>query len=430
MGGGGGGIKGHQDTVVHPMYVSYNSLPTTASGSLMRRPNHNHTASSLLKAKRSVGVVHAGGGGGTVPGSRSGLDCHQNFVNFNGRDNLLRSAIENGEQLNSYKFNGEMHDTPNYYPPPTPLFGVTAGSGGGAKNHIPKMSDEVTKNRFQEAILQRRIQQRKSMVDGESFYTGSEPVDDLIDLQPIEGRQQTMQMSQVHGRKNNNMFGGDVVEEELPEYNSFNRANILVNQRLKDGGFYKYPVDFIPRSPNLSGKRKRSQHSLKNMNFCDQIRSPPVPNQQQQQRATVKELPSRAQSHTQLQSSASSHSGGFNNYHNYNVDTTGIQIGEMDGNSGHGEVDALPDKFAVNRLPGLGEWEYVNVPPQNVVQRRRGGEDQWTTGLGEGGHIQNKMNEMLMKKKSLRPRSYCSSNYYNHDVSANVQASQHAPSYN
>lgn len=307
----GSGIKSHQDTVLHPMYVSYNSLPT--SGGTLRQ---NHTAASVFRTKRLVG--------GTVGGPR-GLECQKNFVNFNGKENLL-------QEIGNQKRQSEdtLADLPNYFPP-NPI-GM----------HMTGPRKQVNR---------RVLPQRKSMVEGDvSFYTGSEPVDDLIDLQPSSSGQQRHRAAAV------------VADEHLPEYNTYNRANILVNQRLKHDGFYKMPVDFIPRSPNLSASgRRRNQNALKNMNFCDQIRSPPAA----------------------VQPTTSHHHQGTASQHSRTSSYSQLPVGV--GNFG--------EKFLVDR----------EVHPE---------ENLWSP---ERGDVQQKMNQMLGKKKSLRPRSFCSSNYYEFD---------------
>lgn len=265
----GAGIKSHQDTVVHPMYVSYNSLPTTG-GSLLRHSRPPSSA-TLARAKRSAraGIpVHLTATLNRPPGL---VECHKNFVSFNGSDNLLSSSHHPtttvvAADLKSCNVPGKTSlimattdEFPNYFPP-TPIAANSTDPRNGRRPYL------------QDGVAQRKLDQRKSMVEGDvSFYAGGEPVDDLIDLQPANAR---LGSRRAHD---------DIEGEHLPEYNSFNRANILVNQRLKNGSFYKMPADFIPRSPNFSssGHRRRNQNVTKNMNFCDQIRRPVVGAQQQ-----------------------------------------------------------------------------------------------------------------------------------------------------
>lgn len=362
----GGGIKSHQDTVVHPMYVSYNSLPTSG-GTLLR---HNQ---SLFRQKRQV----------TTPmttTTTAGIDCHKNFVNFNGRDNLLRSAEDPKSCNLKTSTEGALNDMPNYFPP-TPL---------GVQSHSVMTGPRNLHRRFlagPEEMVHWKANQRKSMVEGDvSFYTSSEPVDDLIDLHPANMLQQIAARPPCNSQKN--MSNGDIEEEEdLPEYNTFNRANILVNQRLKNGGFYKMPADFIPRSPNLSasGYRRRNQNVLKNMNFCDQIRSP-VATQIPRDHYGGMGQPVRTRSHTQLP--IKSESSSINNRY---ADSASAGRGEL----------PLPINCS------------TTIEEDDEARRRN---DDWSANAGGfvavDGDIQQKMNQMLRKKKSLRPRSYCSSNYY------------------
>lgn len=388
----GGGIKSHQDTVVHPMYVSYNSLPTSAGG-------HPSTLSAtLFRTNRKTS-----GGGSGIPVSlsatlnRPGVDCHKNFVNFNGNDNLLRNQswkscnvkASGGGGGGAASVTGLAADQettadefPNYFPPAP----------------IMALSPDSRNKRFQE----RKMNQRKSMVDGDvSFYSGSEPVDDLIDLQPYHNHHHH------HGAPKFNERVSEIEGDQLPEYNSFNRANILVNQRLKNGSFYKMSGDFIPRSPNFSqsgNRRKNFNNGPRNMNFCDQIRGPALEQMRggasggNNSPAAIQ--PIRTRSHTQLPvSSLSRCSNG--------------------GGAGGGE------RVRVHGEPTIHE---------DIVSRSRN--DDWRGGGGSfdavvgDADIHQKMNQMLRQKKSLRPRSYCGSNYYSefeHLPAASSPNFVHAP---
>lgn len=385
----GGGIKSHQDTVVHPMYVSYNSLPTSAG-------NPQTLSASLFRTNRKTSGGGGGGGGG-IPVSlsatfnrRPGVECHKNFVNFNGNDNLLRNQSLTWNSCNVKAGGGgggaasvtglatteqetTVDEFPNYFPPAP----------------IMALSPDSRNKPFQD----RKMNQRKSMVDGGevSFYSGSEPVDDLIDLQPYQHG--------VHGAAPTTTFNDARVPEiegdTLPEYNSFNRANILVNQRLKHGGFYKMSGDFIPRSPNFSqsGSRRRNlnNNAPRNMNFCDQIRGPAL---EQMMRVGASGSggdsnsyspaviqPIRTRSQTQLPVSGSLSRGGG-----------GVRV--------HGEPTIHEDIIIVSSRSRHDDWRGGG-----------GGGVSFDAVVGDAD-IHQKMNQMLRQKKSLRPRSYCGSNYY------------------
>lgn len=289
--------------------------------------------------------------------NRPGVECHKNFVNFTGTNNLLGNNSMEGELKNCNANRGTDEEFPNYFPP-TPII-------RGAKVHTDRRA-------------LRSMNQRKSMADGDlSFYSGSEPVDDLIDLQPSNVR--------LGGGHNKPDFEGD----QLPEYNSFNRT---ANQRFKNVGFYKMPVDFIPRSPNLGSQRRRMQNEFKNSNHhCDQIRGPAHLQRIQEQCSTspvMVQQPSRTRSHTQLPSLVNSLN-----------------------RAASGPADAI--------LPGEAMQEEEDVVPR--LHR-----DDWNMVVdgSSGGNlaIQHKMDILLRQKKSLRPRSYCSSNYNEFGMDSVVHA--------
>lgn len=321
----GGGIKSPQDTVVHPMYVSYNSLPTSA-GTLLR--------SQQRKASTTNAPLAATLG-------RSTIECHKNFVTFNGNENLLRSSHSHPTSLRaaSMKSSGSIlkgvaeettptDEFPNYLPP-TPIAPRTTSFDSSSP------------------------EQRKLPVGEVSFYTGSEPVDDLIDLQPHKSPVGRRKFSS--GSHNTSGFN--------PEYASFHRPNILANQRLLNEGFYKNTsVDYIPRSPNLSsiGNRKRAHNVPRRVNNCDQVRVGP------------------AWGASQVTS-----------------DSQGMNIRS-------GSQSQLPiNSNSYSRGP-IGQPNAFNATTQEALH-----------GRGDGVEIAQKMGPMLGQKKSLRPRSYCSSSYYN-----------------
>lgn len=412
----GGGIKSHQDTVVHPMYVSYNSLPTNG-GSLMR--SNQTKPATLFRPKREVRAP--------VTLTSSGLECHKNFVNFNGKDNLLQTNADGHgvmskscNLINSSSMN-DGFDTRGSQP--RLMIGNRQMASPATKVMVnPLEMGEQQTLRYQDlmATQQQRQNQRKSMIDGDvSFYTGSEPVDDLIDFQPPPPSQHIMSMSHHEMSFNNNHNNEDgrhrihqhmrhateeEEEEELPEYNSFNRANILVNQKMKNGSFYKMPADFIPRSPNLS-YRRRNQNAAKNMNFCDQIRSPPphhpammhLPSTTTSSRDSYQ--PQRTRSHTQLPVQSSN------------------SISSRNGLAGQGNVPLeLRDRQGVGVPPPIVDRDYSPVA---------GGQDDVG---GDVDEIKFKMNQLMRQKKSLRPRSYCSSNYY-HEFDTTALSSPQQPGY-
>lgn len=341
----GSGVKSHQDTVVHPQYVSYNSLPTSG-GSLLRHTQPPSSA-TLYRTKRKVSAGVPVSMSATLNRPPGLVQCHKNFVSFNGNDNLLRGQSKVDPKHCNIVSNRTEEDSlpdefPNYFPP-TP---IAFASATGTVSTDPR---SVKRRYLQNAIAQRKLNVRKSMVEGDvSFYAGSEPVDDLIDLLPA---------NVAHGCAKTDIEG----EEHLPEYNSYNR-NVLVNQRLKNGSFYKMPADFIPRSPNFSssGHRRRNPNVNKNMNFCDQIRSPVIS-------SDVNVQPVRTRSHAQLPVQSNS------------ISSWRRPEGPENGRACmHGEGMTIPE-------------DEVRVCD---------------------GDIQEKMSQMLRQKKSLRPRSYCSSNYY------------------
>lgn len=363
----GGCIKNHQDTVVHPMYVSYNSLPQSG-GTLARLPQQQHISStaSLFRSKRKP--VAPAGIQTSYSATLNRQGVHPNFVNLNGNGDLL-GAKTNVKSLN---LNGScmaettnpLEDLSNYFPPAPIAIGSSIST-------VPR------KRGFHDIMSQGNVKQRNSMVEGEvsSFYTASEPVDDLSDLHPTNASYENQHTEKIEG-------------DHLPEYNSFNRANILVNKKMKSGSFYKVPADLIPRSPNLSSSgrhRKRNQNAAKDMNFCDQVRFPghfPADIGKHSDSQVTESV--RTRSHTQLPLQLNS--GICSSYQ---------VTPQIDGNV---------------RAYALPQIRTDDSNTDNVDIRE--------------GDVHKKLGQMMRQKRSLRPRSYCSSNYY-----SELEQSLTAPSF-
>lgn len=364
------------------MYVSYNSLPTT--GSTLGRQSHTPLATTLMRTQRnkpSTGIpVNQ-----LTPNSlnRPGVECHKNFVNFNGNDNLLGSDKSEGQQKSCNVKGGDGGATneefPNYLPP-TPIAMTTAS----------------TDARLRKGIFPRRLHQRNSMTDGEVyFYTGSEPVDDLIDLHPSN----VVNISSAQPSSRREING-----DHLPEYNSFNRANLLVNQKLKNANLYKTPSDFIPRSPNASAhRRKNSNANRQHTNFCDQIRAPSAFGQE-----------------------VGLNGGGSNRFpSNHSLEGFGRSKSQLASNGGNAGGVANRDRKHSHQMIDQRMYQQgaVNVILEEPVRQD---DSRW---YGEDNTVHMKMNEMIRQKKSLRPRSYCGSYNPDHDYNTQLPATNyiHAP---